>query len=136
MLISSKGTYAIRAITDMAENDGLNNYVCISSIAERLNVSRKYLECIMTLLSKNKIIDVAYGKCGGYKLNKKPEEYSLFEILIITEDNLKPVPCPCIEGSNNCETMKNCATLETYKELHNLIIDFLKNKTISDLMSK
>ena len=136
MLISSKGTYAIRAITDMAENDGLNNYVCISSIAERLNVSRKYLESIMTLLSKNKIIDVAYGKCGGYKLNKEPKDYNLLDILIITEDNLKPVPCPCINGKDNCTQMKNCATLETYKELHNLITNFLKNKTIADLMSK
>ena len=136
MLISSKGTYAIRAITDMAENDGLNNYVCISSIAERLNVSRKYLESIMTLLSKNKIIDVAYGKCGGYKLNKEPKDYNLLDILIITEDNLKPVPCPCINGKDNCTQMKNCVTLETYKELHNLITNFLKNKTIADLMSK
>ena len=136
MLISSKGTYAIRAITDMAENDGLNNYVCISSIAERLNVSRKYLESIMTLLSKNKIIDVAYGKCGGYKLNKEPKDYNLLDILIITEDNLKPVPCPCINGKDNCTQMKNCTTLETYKELHNLITNFLKNKTIADLMSK
>ena len=136
MLISSKGTYAIRAITDMAENDGLNNYVCISSIAERLNVSRKYLESIMTLLSKNKIIDVAYGKCGGYKLNKEPKDYNLLDILIITEDNLKPVPCPCINGKDSCTQMKNCTTLETYKELHNLITNFLKNKTIADLMSK
>lgn len=135
MGISTKGTYALRAITDMASNNGENEYICISSICGRLNVSRKYLESIMTTLSKNNLVDVAYGKCGGYKLNRKPEEYTLFDILSVTEDNLKNVSCPCVgHDPQSCPEMKTCTLLNTLKEMHKLSMEFLDNKTIKDLM--
>lgn len=135
MGISTKGTYALRALTDMAENNGEKEYICISSISSRLNVSRKYLESIMTALSKNKLVDVAYGKCGGYKLNRKPEEYSLYDVLSVTEDNLKNVSCPCVgKDPEHCSEMKTCTLLSTLKEMHKLSMEFLDNKTIKDLM--
>ena len=135
MLISTKGTNAIRSLVDMADNDGENRYICISSIANRLNISRKYLESIMTLLAKNNLVDVAYGKCGGYRLNRKPEEYSLYDILIVTEDKIQAASCACIED-DSCPDKHNCCTLNTYQELDDLITGYLKNKTIKDLMHK
>ncbi len=119
----------------MADHEGEEKYICISCIASRLNISRKYLESIMTLLAKNKLVDVAYGKCGGYKLNRKPEEYSLLDILLVTEEKIQTVSCSCIENKE-CSDENSCCTLEIYQELHSLILDFLKNKTIKDLMHK
>ena len=81
MLLSAKSTYAIRVISDMAENCDMDEYVSISTLSNRLEISKKYLESIMTLLSKNGIIDVCRGKNGGYKLNKKPEEYKLIDLI-------------------------------------------------------
>lgn len=135
MGISTKGTYAIRALADIAKNNGEQEYICISSISSRLNVSRKYLESIMTLLAKNKLVDVAYGKCGGYKLNRKPSEYSLLDILLVTEDSLKTVSCPCIgHDPQECSEMKTCTLLGTLQEMHKLMFDFLSQKTIQDLI--
>ena len=134
MLISAKGTYAIRVLVDLAQNGGENNYICISEISERLNISRKYLESIMTLLSKNNIIDVARGKNGGYKLNKKPEEYRLIDILNVTEDGLVSVPC-VKECEHECDKKDSCTAFETWKELQETINNFFGNKTIFDLVS-
>lgn len=134
MIISSKGTYAIRAIVDMAKNDGENNYICLSSISNRLNVSRKYLESIMTLLAKNNLVDVALGKCGGYKLNRKLENYSLYDILVVTEEEMKATSCNCINQDGICNQKSSCSVINTYNELHDLIINYLKSKTIKDLL--
>ena len=89
MLISTKGTNAIRALVDIAKHQDECEYIPLSAIATRLNISRKYLECIMCLLAKNKMVCVCKGKFGGYRLCKNPEEYSLFDILIITEEEFK-----------------------------------------------
>ncbi len=134
MIISSKGTYAIRAIVDMAQNDGLNNYICLSSISNRLDVSRKYLESIMTLLAKNNLVDVCLGKCGGYKLNRKLEDYRLYDILSITEEEMKTTSCNCVSKDGLCNQKSSCTVINTYNELHELIINYLKNKTIKDLL--
>lgn len=137
MGISAKGTYAIRALTDMATHNGANQCVCISSISTRLNVSRKYLESIMTLLAKNNMVDVTYGKCGGYKLNRNLKNYNLYDILMITEDSLKSVSCPCVgHDPGQCSEMETCTLLATLKQMHDLNINFLKSKTIEDLVNK
>lgn len=136
MIISSKGTYAIRALIDMAQNNGKDKYICLSNISSRLNVSRKYLESIMTLLAKNNLVDVALGKCGGYKLNRDLKDYSLFDILSITEEEMKTTACSCINSNDQCQEKSSCTVYDTYNELHNLIIDYLKNKTLEDLIRK
>ena len=133
MLISAKGTYAIRVITDMAEHGGMDGYVSISLLSERLQISRKYLESIMTLLSKNGVIDVCRGKNGGYKLNRKPEEYRLIDILQITEDTLAPVAC-LKDINRECANCNSCPGYTTWKELNGLINDYFGSKTIKDLM--
>lgn len=135
MLLSAKSTYAIRVITDLAENGGLKDYVPISLLSKRLKISRKYLESIMTLLSKNNIVDVRRGKDGGYKLNKKPKDYKLIDILSVTEDSLAPVSC--IKGEvSNCDNCESCPGYRSFKELNEIINNYLKNKTIKDLMCK
>ena len=80
MMISSKGRYALRVMLDLAEQ-GSNKYISLKDIAERQDISRKYLESIMTELSKNELVESAIGKTGGYKLKRAPENYKVGEIL-------------------------------------------------------
>ena len=74
MMISTKGRYALRVMIDLAES-GLEEYVPLKEIADREEISRKYLENIMTVLSKAGLVDAIHGKGGGYRLNRRPEEY-------------------------------------------------------------
>ena len=92
MMISTKGRYALRVMIDLAES-GLEEYVPLKEIADREEISRKYLENIMTVLSKAGLVDAIHGKGGGYRLNRRPEEYTLAEILNLTEGTLAPVSC-------------------------------------------
>ena len=92
MMISTKGRYALRVMIDLAES-GLEEYVPLKEIADREGISRKYLENIMTVLSKAGLVDAIHGKGGGYRLNRRPEEYTLAEILNLTEGTLAPVSC-------------------------------------------
>ena len=134
MLISTKGTNAIRALVDIVKHQDECEYIPLSAIATRLNVSRKYLECIMCLLAKNKMVCVCKGKFGGYRLCKSPEEYSLFDILIITEEEFKTSPCHCVDKNGQCKEKSSCTVLNTCNELHQLICNYLKNKTLKDLL--
>ena len=132
MLISTKGTYALRVLTDMAKHYGENNYICICDISNRLNISRKYLEAIMTLLAKNQLIESKRGSNGGYKLIKKPEEYNLYEILLITEENLAPISC--LKENQTCDDHEFCSTVKTLKGLQEVIKDYLSGKSLKDLI--
>ena len=133
MLISVKGTYALRVLTDMAKHDGQNNYLCICDISTRLKISRKYLETIMTLLAKNGLIDSKRGAYGGYRLIKEAKDYSLLEILEALEEDLSPVSC--LSDSLSCKDCSSCQTFDTFKGLQDLISDYLKSKTLQDLIN-
>ena len=91
MIVSTKGRYALRVMIDLAEHqakhqsgDQLLERTPLKEIAERQNISQKYIEAIMTLLSKNGFVDAVHGKGGGYRFNKKPEEYKVFYIHLLT----------------------------------------------------
>ncbi|MBQ9486008.1 MAG: Rrf2 family transcriptional regulator [Clostridia bacterium] len=132
MKISTRGRYAIRVLVDMAEHaDG--GFIPLKDIAERQEVSHKYLEGIMLILSKNKIVQAVHGKGGGYKLNKSPEECTVGEVLRATEGTLAPVAC-LETGAEPCGRTADCRTLGMWKELYALIVDFFDGKTIKDLM--
>lgn len=134
MLVSTKGRYALRVMIDLAEhNDG--GYIRLQEIAERQEISKKYMESIMGVLSKNGIVDGAHGKGGGYRLVKEPGEYRVWDILQIAEGSLVPVAClEC--GSVVCGKTADCRTYPMWKKLNDIIEDYLCGITIADLMKE
>jgi Rrf2 family protein len=119
---------------DLAEQNA-DAYVPLKDIVQRQNISQKYVEAIMTLLSKNGVVTALHGKGGGYKLNRKPEEYKIGEILRLTEGTLAPVAC-LEAGAEACERAPNCRTLPLWKELDNRVSGFLDSVTLADYMCK
>ncbi len=134
MKISTRGRYAIRVMIDLAEhNDG--GYTAMREVAERQQISLKYLERILPVLVSAKLIEGIQGKGGGYRLTRKPEEYSIGEILVLTEGDLAPVACLSCKGKS-CDRKYICKTLPMWKELSLLINNFFNNKTIADLVNQ
>jgi Rrf2 family protein len=134
MIVSTRGRYALRVMIDLAEQ-GSETFVPLKDIAQRQDISQKYIEAIMTILSKSGFVQGVHGKGGGYKLNRKPEEYKVGEILTLTEGTLAPVAClEC--GAAPCDKAKNCRTLPLWTELDKRISGYLNSVTIADLMKK
>lgn len=132
MMISTRGRYALRVLIDLAEHSD-NSYVPMKEVAERQEISLKYLERILPVLAKNHLIDGVHGKGGGYKLTRKPEEYPVGEILRLTEGNLAPVSClEC--NAEQCHRTGDCRTLPMWSKLHDMINTYLDGVTIADLM--
>lgn len=102
-MISSKGRYALRVMLDMAEQHG-DGYIRLGDIAARQDISRKYLESIMTALCKSNLVESALGKTGGYKLVRSPEEYKVGEILEAAEGEIAPVSCLTKDGNSRAAT--------------------------------
>ena len=131
MKISTRGRYALRVLADMAEQD-IGEFIPLKDIAKRQEISLKYLEGIMILLSKSNIVEGMHGKGGGYKLKKPPEDITLGEVLRITEGSLAPVAC-LDGGASPCNRAENCKTLAVWQEFYDLINGFFDNKTLKDL---
>ncbi|MDC7125137.1 MAG: Rrf2 family transcriptional regulator [Spirochaetales bacterium] len=131
MMISTKGRYALRVMIDLSEHDQ-SKYIPLKGIAERQKISSKYLESIMTVLSKADFVDALHGKGGGYKLNRSPEQYSVASILKLTEGTLAPVAC-LGQGAKKCDQSANCKTLPMWIELDRIIDNYLEGVTIGDL---
>lgn len=131
MVVSTRGRYALRVMIDLAENQK-DGFIPLKEIAERQDISQKYIESIMTILSKAKFVDAVHGKGGGYKLNRNPSDYKVKEILEITEGGLAPVAClEC--NAEKCEKEQNCRTIPMWRELNNLINNYLGSVSIADL---
>lgn len=129
MKISTKGRYALRIMIDLALDDS-NEYISLKDIAERQEISMKYLEQIISLLNKAKLVESARGNTGGYKLVKKPAEYKVGEILLAAEGNLAPTDC--INGE--CSRKETCKTYEFWQGLDSVIENYVNSKTLKDLM--
>ena len=99
MMISTRGRYALRVMIDLAEHVGVS-YIPLKDIAERQQISEKYLESIVKVLVRNGLLDALRGKGGGYRLNRAPAEYTVGNILRLTEGNLAPVSC--LEEEASC----------------------------------
>ena len=133
MKISTRGRYAMRVMVNLAMHDK-DTYIPLKEIASEEEIPFKYVEAIMTLLSKNNLVLGKYGKNGGYKLAKDANKYSVGEILYVTENELALVDClECKEEV--CPRMKNCKTLPLWKNLNSMIIDYLNSISLMDLLS-
>lgn len=133
MKISTKGRYAIRLMLDLAmhENEG---YISIKTISQRQGISEKYLEQIIKMLSKSNMVESTRGAQGGYKLIKKPEEYTVGEILRVTEGSLAPVEC--LNEEHTCENCQNCITIEIWQNVLDAINEVVDNITLDYLVKK
>ena len=132
MIVSTKGRYALRVMLCLAQRGG-DAYIPLKEIAEAEEISQKYLESIMTILSKGGFLDAVHGKGGGYRLNRAPEEYSVGSILRLTEGTLAPVSCTT-QGAAACSRSTCCQTLPMWERLEKLINDFFEGITLADLL--
>lgn len=131
MLVSTKGRYALRVIIDLAEN-GKGGYTPLKDIAARQEISLKYLESIMTALSKSGLVEGVHGKGGGYRLNRAPKEYKVGDILRATEGPLVPVSClDC--SATPCARADTCRTLPMWQKLDKTVNEYLDSVTVADL---
>lgn len=134
MMISTRGRYALRVLIDLAENSE-EGYIPMKDVAMRQELSLKYIERIMPVLSKNNYVEGVHGKGGGYRLSKKPEEYRVGDILRLAEGDLAPVAClEC--GAKPCKRADTCPTLPMWKEFNKMVNDYFDKITLSDLMKK
>ncbi len=131
MLISTKGRYALRVMIDLAEHraDGL---IPLKVIADRQDISEKYLESIIKLLVGAKMLKGLRGKGGGYQLTKDPDQYTVKSILQVTEGSMAPVSC-LEPDADICPRAGECRTLSLWKGLDNVINEYLENVTLADL---
>ncbi|MBQ8835514.1 MAG: Rrf2 family transcriptional regulator [Oscillospiraceae bacterium] len=132
MLISTKGRYALRVMIDLAEHQ-TDEFISLKGIAQRQEISEKYLESIIRMLVKARVLESLRGKGGGYKLKKTPEQYTVWSILRLTEESLAPVSC-LEEGADACSKQAKCRTLSLWKGLDQVIRQYLESVTIADLM--
>lgn len=132
MLISTRGRYALRVLTDMAEHQG-DEFVPLKEIASRQDISEKYLESIVRILVRDGVITGLRGKGGGYRLTRSPEFFTVGRILRLTEGSLSPVSC-LEQGTQPCPRLADCRTLPMWQGLDQVIYDYLEQYTIADLM--
>ena len=132
-MVSTKGRYALRVIIDLAEQ-GTKDYIPLKDIAERQDISKKYLEIIAKDLVKGGIIEGASGKKGGYRLKKPADKISAGEIIKLMEGSIAPVAC-LADGAEKCPRHDVCKTLGMWEELYKMENDFFNSKKISDFLS-
>ena len=131
MMISTRGRYALRVLIDLAEHR-TGSFIPLKEIAARQEISLKYVEQIMSLMSANGVVEAAHGKGGGYRLAHEPSEYRVGEILRLTEGTLAPVAC-LEEGAASCARSAECRTLALWKKLSDAIEGCLDGFTLADL---
>ncbi len=134
MLVSTKGRYALRVMLELAQSQP-DAYMPLPLIAQRQGISEKYLESIIAVLSKAGLVEGLRGKGGGYRLTRPTADYSVGEILRLTEGSLAPVTC--LEGAENpCPRAGECTTLPMWQKLDDLINTYLDSVSLSDLLSQ
>lgn len=134
MLVSTKGRYALRVMLELAQSDS-TVYMPLPLIAEKQGISEKYLESIISVLSKAGLVDGLRGKGGGYRLRKAPAQYKIGDILRLMEGSLAPVAC-LESGAAPCERAAECRTLSLWSGLNDVINQYLDQFTLEDLLQK
>ena len=134
MKISTRGRYALRTMVDLAQHSG-DGLVTLKDVAARQELSQKYLEQIVTQLSKAGLVKGTRGPQGGYKLARAPKDYSVAEILELVEGSLAPVES--LESERNtCERCSSCATIDMWTGLYKVVTDYLGNITLEDVVQR
>ena len=134
MIVSTKGRYALRVMVCFAQRGG-DEYIPLKEMAESEGISQKYLESIMTTLSKAGFVDAVHGKGGGYRLNRSPEQYTVGSILKLTEGNLSAVSCTT-QGAAACSRSQCCNALPMWERLDRMIDEFFEGITLADLLNE
>lgn len=131
-MISTRGRYALRVMIDIAEHSG-GDFVPMKEVAARQEISLKYIERIMPLLTKENLVEGQHGKGGGYRLCRPPEDYPVGEILRATEGGLAPVAClEC--GAKPCSRTAECRTLPMWQKYYAMTNEFFDGISVADLM--
>ena len=134
MKISTKGRYALRLMVDLAEHRD-NGFIALKDVAKRQNISKKYLEQIVPVLNGAGLLATNRGNRGGYRLAKEPKEYTVGDILRITEGSIAPVSCLDSEV-NLCERKNFCQTLYVWEGLYKVVNEYLDGITVQDIVDK
>lgn len=134
MIVSTKGRYALRVMLCLARQEGAE-FVPLKEIAEQEGISQKYLETIMTVLSKADFVDAVHGKGGGYRLNRKPSDYTVGSILKLTEGGLTATSCTS-QGPTACSRSSCCETRPLWDKLDRMIDQFFEGITLEDLLNE
>ena len=134
MKISTKGRYAMRMMLDLAEHQNCG-FIALKDIAERQNISKKYLEQIIPILNRSGILKTNRGSQGGYQLAKTPDKYTVGEILRLTEGSLSPIAC-VEENPAECERSGDCAMLPIWQGLYQVINEYLDSITLQNIMDQ
>ena len=134
MIVSTRGRYALRVMVHFAQR-GNESYIPLKEIAEAEGISQKYLETIMTALSKAGFVDAVHGKGGGYRLNRSPDEYTVGSILKLTEGSLSAVSCTS-QGAAACSRTECCQAKPMWDKLDKMIDEFFEGITLADLLAE
>lgn len=134
MIVSTKGRYALRVMVCLAQKDP-GEYIPLKEIAEAEQISQKYLESIMTVLSKAGFVDAVHGKGGGYRLSREPKEYTIGSILKLTEGSLAAVSCTA-NTPGGCQRGTCCEARPMWEKLDAMIDGFFEGITIASLLEK
>ena len=133
MLVSTKGRYATRMLIDIALNQA-NGYVPMKDIAKRQEISKKYLEQIVPVLNKSRILQTNRGFQGGYRLAVSPDKVTVGDVLRLTEGSLSPLACIDDDNYIECSRRDDCATLFVWQGLKHVIDEYLDNVTLRDIL--
>ena len=134
MKISTRGRYAIRVMIDLAEHN-TGEYIPLTDIAKRQQISEKYLEAIVAMLVKSGNLKALRGKKGGYRLVKEPKDYNMKSILEVTEGNFAPVAC-LEDEKNECSRYSECKTIKMWEGFRKMVSDYFENISLEDLMKE
>lgn len=132
MKISTKGRYAVRVMAEIASHN--NEYVSLTELAQKQGISAKYLEQIVSKLTKNHLLVSLRGANGGYKLNVSAKDCTVADILQATND--MPDLVPCLKYNANCPRKDNCFSINCWETLSKIIYDYLKSVSLQDLIDK
>ncbi|MGN0452547.1 MAG: RrF2 family transcriptional regulator [Ruminococcus sp.] len=132
MMISTRGRYALRVLIDLAEHQS-GEFIPMKEVAARQDISLNYIERIMPVLTKAKLVEGLHGKGGGYQLTRSPEQYKVGEILRLTEGDLAPVACLGCDAKE-CNRVNQCRTFPMWDKFYKMTNNYFDSITIADLM--